>query len=121
MLGREFERVLPASSVANLYPFNYRDHRKITCVDGDIAYTGGANIADEYANLIERFGYWKDCGLRMEGEGAWGLTREFLQMWQRMDGQLYHEYGAFHDERVSTEAERHTSADREASVVGIVL
>ena len=38
----------------------------------DIAYTGGANIADEYANLIERFGYWKDCGLRLEGEGAWG-------------------------------------------------
>ena len=61
-------------------------------MDGDIAYTGGANIADEYANLIERFGYWKDCGLRLEGEGAWGLTREFLQMWQRMDGQLYHEY-----------------------------
>lgn len=82
----------PVHHYVNRLYFNYRDHRKITCVDGDIVYTGGANIADEYANLIERFGYWKDCGLRLEGEGAWGLTREFLQMWQRMDGQLYHEY-----------------------------
>ena len=82
----------PVHHYVNRLYFNYRDHRKITCIDGDIAYTGGANIADEYANLIERFGYWKDCGLRLEGEGAWGLTREFLQMWQRMGGQLYHEY-----------------------------
>ncbi len=61
-------------------------------MDGDVAYTGGANIADEYANLIERFGYWKDCGVRLEGEGAWGLTREFLQMWERMGGGVQHEY-----------------------------
>ena len=40
------------------------------------AYTGGANIADEYANIIERYGYWKDGGVRLEGEGAWGLTRK---------------------------------------------
>lgn len=90
--GVEVRVFNPVHHYVNRLYFNYRDHRKITCVDGDIAYTGGANIADEYANLIERFGYWKDCGLRLEGEGAWGLTREFLQMWQRMDGQLYHEY-----------------------------
>ena len=82
----------PVHHYVNRLYFNYRDHRKITCIDGDVAYTGGANLADEYADIIRRFGYWKDCGLRLEGEGAWGLTREFLQMWQRMDGQLYHEY-----------------------------
>ena len=82
----------PVHEYVNRLYFNYRDHRKITVIDGETAYTGGVNIADEYANLIDRFGYWKDCGLRLEGEGAWGLTREFLQMWQRMDGQLYHEY-----------------------------
>ena len=90
--GVEVKIFNPVHHYVNRLYFNYRDHRKITCVDGDIAYTGGANIADEYANLIERFGYWKDCGLRLEGEGAWGLTREFLQMWQRMDGRLCHEY-----------------------------
>lgn len=58
--------------VNRLY-FNYRDHRKIAIIDGDIAYTGGANLADEYANLIVRFGYWKDCGIRLGWGGSLGL------------------------------------------------
>lgn len=60
---------------------NYRTHQKIVVVDGNIGYTGGFNIADEYANLIERFGVWKDCGIRIEGDGVWGLTITFLQIW----------------------------------------
>ena len=91
-IGVEVMIFNPVHQYVNRLYFNYRDHRKIACIDGEVAYTGGANLADEYANIMERFGYWKDCGLRLEGEGAWGLTREFLQMWQRMDGQLYHEY-----------------------------
>ena len=39
---------------------NFRDHQKILVIDGEVAYTGGFNIADEYANLVERFGRWKD-------------------------------------------------------------
>ena len=62
--GVEVKVFNPVHHYVNRLYFNYRDHRKITCVDGDVAYTGGANIADEYANLIERFGYWKDCGVR---------------------------------------------------------
>lgn len=60
---------------------NYRTHQKIVVIDGEIGYTGGFNIADEYANLVERFGVWKDCGIRLEGEGVWGLTMTFMQMW----------------------------------------
>ena len=37
---------------------NNRDHRKILVIDGNVAFTGGINIADEYINEIERFGYW---------------------------------------------------------------
>lgn len=59
---------------------NYRTHQKIVVIDGNIGYTGGFNIADEYANLIERFGVWKDCGIRIEGDGVWGLTTIFLQI-----------------------------------------
>ena len=90
--GVEVRVFNPVHHYVNRLYFNYRDHRKITCVDGDIAYTGGANIADEYANLVERFGYWKDCGLRLEGEGAWGLTREFIYMWERMGGAMHQEH-----------------------------
>jgi cardiolipin synthase len=60
---------------------NNRDHRKIFVVDGKVGYTGGINLADEYINKIERFGYWKDTGVRLEGEAVWGLTTMFLEMW----------------------------------------
>ena len=39
----------PVHEYVNRLSFNYRDHRKIACIDGDVAYTGGVNIADEYA------------------------------------------------------------------------
>lgn len=60
---------------------NNRDHRKIVVVDGKIAYTGGLNIADEYINAIERFGHWKDAGVRITGDAVWSFTTMFLEMW----------------------------------------
>ncbi len=81
----------PVHRYVNRLYFNYRDHRKIACVDGDTAYTGGVNIADEYANHITRFGYWKDSGVRMDGEGAWGLTASFLEMLTFLGGKPHHE------------------------------
>jgi len=60
---------------------NNRDHRKIAVVDGKIAYTGGINLADEYIGKKIKYGEWKDSAIRMEGDGAWGLTVIFLQMW----------------------------------------
>ncbi len=62
--------------------FNYRNHKKITVIDGNIAYTGGFNLADEYANYIQRFGHWKDSGVRLYGEGAYSFTCFFLDMWR---------------------------------------
>ncbi|MBR4261989.1 MAG: cardiolipin synthase [Bacilli bacterium] len=61
--------------------FNNRDHRKILIIDGVTSYTGGINIADEYINLIERFGYWKDNCIKIEGEASWNFTIAFLKMW----------------------------------------
>ena len=90
--GVEVRVFNPVHHYVNRLYFNYRDHRKITCIDGDVAYTGGANLADEYADIIRRFGYWKDCGLRLEGEGTWGLTREFIYMWERLGGEMHNEH-----------------------------
>lgn len=61
---------------------NNRDHRKICSIDGRIAYTGGVNLADEYINHIERFGYWKDNAIRITGAGAWGFTMMFMELWE---------------------------------------
>ena len=60
---------------------NNRDHRKIVVIDGKIAYTGGVNIADEYINVIERFGHWKDAGVRITGDAVWSFTTMYLEMW----------------------------------------
>ena len=55
--GIEVEIFNPVHRYINRLYFNYRDHRKITVIDGYVAYAGGINIGDEYANRIERFGY----------------------------------------------------------------
>jgi cardiolipin synthase len=60
---------------------NNRDHRKIMIVDGHSAFIGGMNIADEYINRKQRFGIWKDTGLRVKGEAAWSFTLMFIEMW----------------------------------------
>ncbi len=60
---------------------NNRDHRKICVIDGHTAFTGGVNIADEYANITSRFGYWKDSAAMFKGSAANTFTMMFLQMW----------------------------------------
>lgn len=61
---------------------NNRDHRKITVIDGNVAFNGGINLADEYINRRERFGHWKDTAVMVEGEAVWNFTMMFLQMWE---------------------------------------
>lgn len=70
----------PALPVVNLF-MNHRDHRKITVIDGKVAYTGGYNLADEYFDRAHPYGHWKDTGLRLEGEAVPSLTATFLELW----------------------------------------
>lgn len=65
--------------------YNFRDHRKIAVIDGRISYTGGLNLADEYANYINPYGHWKDTAIRLEGEATRSFTLMFLQMWHLKD------------------------------------
>lgn len=60
---------------------NNRDHRKILVIDGQVAFTGGINLADEYINQKVLHGHWKDTGVVLRGEAAWSFTLMFLQMW----------------------------------------
>ena len=68
---------------------NNRDHRKIIVIDGEIAYTGGINLADEYLNEKVLFGKWKDNAILLRGSGAWSFTVMFLQMWSFLKKQEY--------------------------------
>lgn len=61
---------------------NNRDHRKIAVIDGKVAFTGGFNIADEYANMDSPYGYWKDTGVAVYGETARVFEGMFLSVWK---------------------------------------
>ena len=74
---RVFNPVAPAF---NMF-LNNRDHRKITVIDGKIAYTGGYNLANEYFNVTHPYGIWKDTGIRLEGDAVKSFTIAFLEMW----------------------------------------
>lgn len=60
---------------------NNRDHRKILIIDGEVAFCGGINLADEYINKKERFGYWKDNAIMIQGEGIYNFNIMFLSLW----------------------------------------
>jgi len=59
---------------------NNRDHRKITVIDGKTAYTGGVNIGDEYMNLDNRLGHFKDTAIKLQGSAVDNFTALFLQL-----------------------------------------
>ncbi len=65
---------------------NHRDHRKIVVIDGKTAFTGGANIADEYINKKERFGHWRDACMLISGDAVHSFTVFFLNMWSFITG-----------------------------------
>lgn len=58
--------------------FNNRNHRKIAVIDGEIGYTGGINLADEYISPKKRIGEWRDSAVRLEGEAVAELVYIFL-------------------------------------------
>ena len=64
---------------------NYRDHRKMTIIDGTVAFTGGFNLADEYVNFTNPFGHWKDVAARISGDAVKTFAVLFLQNWH-LDG-----------------------------------
>lgn len=94
-----FGRVTPRLSSVH----NNRDHRKIAVIDGIIGYTGGVNIADEYVNLKEKCGHWRDGGIRLHGDGAEGLLRLFLSSWDFTIGENTDYTSSFVDREKTSE------------------
>jgi len=66
---------------------NYRNHRKIAVIDGDIGYVGGFNIGDEYLGYKKKFGKWRDTHLRISGDSVVSLQIRFLLDWRTASNQ----------------------------------
>jgi cardiolipin synthase len=65
---------------------NFRNHRKICVVDGNVGFVGGLNIGDEYLGKDEYFGFWRDTHLYVRGEAVRSLQLIFLQDWYYTTG-----------------------------------
>ena len=74
-------RVAPTSPLYRLHTISYRNHRKITVVDGVIGYTGGMNIGQEHLDGGRGFRSWRDTQLRIVGEAAAVLQAVFTIDW----------------------------------------
>ena len=61
---------------------NYRNHRKIVVIDGEIGYVGGFNIGREYLGLKKKFGHWRDTHLRLIGSCVQDLNARFILDWR---------------------------------------
>ena len=85
--GCAFNRINPVINGI----MNHRDHRKILVIDGQVAFTGGINLADEYINAKTVYGHWKDNCIRIKGEAVWSYLVMFLSMWNA----LKHEDGDY--------------------------
>lgn len=76
------------------FHLNFRNHRKIAVIDGEIGYIGGFNIGDEYLGMHPRFGYWRDTHLKIRGAAVGKLQRRFLLDWNQATQQelTLHDY-----------------------------
>lgn len=85
--GVEVFKYMPVLLTRFANKINYRDHRKIVVVDGNVGYVGGMNIADHYINGLKKK-FWRDTHLRIEGEAVTMLQMHFLLNWYFVSGQL---------------------------------
>jgi cardiolipin synthase len=60
---------------------NFRNHRKIVIVDGEIGFVGGFNVGDEYLGKDKKVGYWRDTHLKIIGDAVYSLEERFLLDW----------------------------------------
>ena len=86
---------------------NTRDHRKITVIDGNVGFSGGFNLADEYINVRVKYGHWKDTGVMIRGEAVWNLTLMFLTTWNASLN-TYEDYDKYHPRHYPLESVKAT-------------
>ncbi len=88
--SRMFKQLIKAGGKVNrFFPLkfgtylraNYRNHRKIVVIDGNIGYLGGMNIGDEYMGLGKNKVPWRDTHIRITGSAVYMLQARLMQDW----------------------------------------
>ncbi|MDU1314647.1 cardiolipin synthase [Clostridium septicum] len=83
-----FPGILPYLNIR----INYRNHRKIVVIDGEVGYVGGFNVGDEYINKGTQFEFWRDTHIRVQGEAVNELNKRFILDWDYADEEEFKDY-----------------------------
>ncbi len=83
-LVREYNPILAVHDVFRLERLTQRDHRKLLVVDGELGYTGGINLGDEWLPRDEGGAGWRDYAIAVRGDVARELRSIFYRTWQRV-------------------------------------
>ena len=78
--GVEVYAFMPVRFPAFTSRVNYRNHRKICVIDGEVGFIGGMNIARRYVQGTVRQP-WRDTHVKITGSAVYGLQRAFLVDW----------------------------------------
>lgn len=63
------------------FQVNFRNHRKLVIVDGQVAFIGGHNVGDDYLGRWKTMGPWRDTHVRLEGPAAIAAQDSFIRDW----------------------------------------
>ena len=74
----------------NRFQLNFRNHRKVVVIDGQIGFVGGLNIGDEYLGKNPQYGSWRDTHMQLSGAATKALQLTFLKDWYWATGQVPH-------------------------------
>ena len=74
----------------NLARMNNRTHRKVLVVDGEVGFTGGVGIADQWTGDAEDANHWRDTHFRAEGPVVAQMQAVFLDNWIKATGVVLH-------------------------------
>ena len=86
---------------------NYRNHRKLVIIDGQIGYVGGFNVGDEYLGLSKKFGYWRDTHIKISGTAVDPMQTRFIMDWNQASK---HHYIHFEDRYFPKQKQSHGDA-----------
>jgi cardiolipin synthase len=85
--GVKIEAFRSSKFFANPMQINFRNHRKIVVIDGDLAFVGGLNVGVEYLGKSRKYGAWRDTHAAVEGPSADALQLIFAEDWHWATGE----------------------------------
>ncbi|MCM3714761.1 cardiolipin synthase [Alkalihalobacillus oceani] len=104
--GGEVGVFFPSRLALINFRMNYRNHRKLVNIDGQIGYIGGFNVGNEYLGLKKKFGYWRDTHLRIKGPAVDAIQTRFILDWNQASKQhlIHYDPSYFPEKRTNGRA-----------------